>query len=156
MKFILALVIFGCILYFGWFLYEKTRKKLVFYNNFLQFCNLLETEIGFFQNNIEEILHKNNYKKEFSEVVENFSKSKNLLEWKNSQSVLTQTEAEEVELFFSKLGKLDSTSQTNEVKSYKKFLDSKIEDTKKVNLKNGKLTFNLSIMLGLLVFIIII
>ena len=73
MNFLIALIVFCCIFYIGWFFYQKTRKKLVFYNDFLQFCEVLETEIGFFQNKLKQIFDKKGYGKDFSLVLKNFS-----------------------------------------------------------------------------------
>lgn len=156
MKLIVALIFFCLILYFGWISYHKTRKKAVFYNDFLQFSEIMETEIGFFQNKIDSILKKGNYKKEFLELVEEFAKNKNLDNWKKEQNLLTDGEAEEIINFFNKLGKADSITQTKEIQNYKKLIEEKRKNIKDVQLKNAKLMFSLSIMLGLLVFVIII
>lgn len=156
MNLIIALLIFGCILYIGWFLYQKTQKKSVFYKDFLQFCELLETQIGFFQNNLEQVLQKERYKKEFSDLVQNFLKNKNLDDWALKQTLLSENEVLEIKNFFSKLGRVDSFTQTKEIDSFKQILKEKMKDIKEVQLKKGKLTFSLSVMLGILAFIIII
>jgi len=156
MNLFVGVAIFGCILYIGWFFHQKTRKKAIFYNDFLQFCEMLETEIGFFQNKLEQILEKNSYKKDFSAVLKNFSEKNNLEEWGAVQSVLSEDELKELKNFFSKLGRVDSITQTNEIRNFKKILQEKIENIKTVQLKKSKLIFSLSVMLGLLAFIIII
>jgi len=156
MNVIIGLVVFVCILYIGWFFYQKTRKKAIFYNNFLQFCELLETEIGFFQNKLQQILEKNSYGKDFSSALKNFAEKHNLEEWGASQNLLKENELQELKNFFNKLGRVDSSTQTNEIRNFKKILEEKIEDIKTIQMKKSKMTFSLSVMLGLLAFIIII
>jgi len=156
MNLFIAIAIFGCILYIGWFFYQKTRKKLIFYNDFLQFCEMLETEIGFFQNKLKQILDKNSYGKEFSAVLKNFAEKNNLDDWSASQNLLSENELKEIKNFFSKLGRVDSSTQTTEIRNFKKNLQDKNENIKTVQIKKSKMIFSLSVMLGLLAFIIII
>ncbi len=153
---IVGLVLFGCILYIGWNMYQNYRKRVLFYGDFLQFCEILETEVAFFQNKINEILQKNEYKSDFSGVLKDFAENKNLEAWAKEQKLLGTQEVDELKNFFAKLGRVDSTTQTKEIQNFKEVLRAKQDEVKKLQQKKGKLVLSLSIMLGLAVLIIIV
>ena len=157
MNLFVAILIFCVILFIGWYFYNKTQKKSHFYANFLQFCEFIKNEIGFFQNNLKEILSKKEYSSnEFNSLIEDFKKNENIDIWCKEQKILDANEIVQIKNFFAKLGRLDVQSQTNEIETFLKYLEEKINDIKTKHLKKAKLTFSLSVMLGLLAFIIII
>lgn len=157
MNLLVATLVFCAILFIGWYFYNKTQKKSIFYADFLQFCEFLKNEIGFFQNNLKEILSKKEYNSsEFNSLIEDFKNNENIEIWCKEQKILDSNEVAQIKNFFAKLGRLDVQSQTNEIETFLKYLEEKISDIKTKHLKKAKLTFSLSIMLGLFAFIIII
>ncbi len=69
---------------------------------------------------------------------------------------LTNDEKEEVDNFFSRLGRLNADGERKEIENFIAMLNEKIANLKSFGLKKSKLKFNLCIMLGVLLFIILV
>ena len=154
MGFFVSFCILMIICLFGWFLHKKTIKKLVFYTNFLQFAKNALTEIEYYQNKLPNIISKQNFSGEFSVVLQNYKNDN--LECLNSFSFLSSEEKNEVKNFFKKLGRTNVENERKDIGEFIKVINSKIDDIKLVGIKKSKLRFNLMIMFGLFVFIILI
>ncbi|MBR1925860.1 MAG: hypothetical protein IJ837_03285 [Clostridia bacterium] len=154
MKLFVVILISLFIILIGYLYFRKTHKKIQFYNDFLSFCEEIETEIGFFQNNIKNILDKQNYKSSFQELLNNF-KNKTLQKFLNEQNFLTQNEQTEIFLFFQKLGRANSETEIKEIQNYKEKLKNKINNLTNFEFKKSKLKFNLTICFSMFVFIIL-
>lgn len=135
-------------MFFGWSLFKRTLKKYVFYKNLKSFLELLQTEVGFFQNDVDAVLDKLNYSVDFQNLISNYKQNKNLDDWK--PKILSFNETEDIKIFFSKFGRVDVESQLSDVKAFLNVANQKLLDIKQEDLKKAKMSFLLSVMLGLL------
>lgn len=154
MKLIFVIFISLCIAGVGYIYFRKVHKKIAFYNDFLSFCDEIETEIGFFQNKINDIFKKQNYKSSFQGLLDSL-KNKTQQEFLKTQNFLTQNEQAEILLFFQKLGRANSETEIKEIQNYKEKLKQKINNLLNFEFKKSKLKFNLTICLSMFVFIIL-
>jgi len=154
MKLIFVIFISLCIAGVGYIYFRKVHKKTAFYNDFLSFCEEIETEIGFFQNKINAILEKQSYKSSFQGLLDSL-KTKTHQEFLKTQSFLTQNEQTEILLFFQKLGRANSETEIKEIQNHKEKLKQKINNLLNFEFKKSKLKFNLTICLSVFVFIIL-
>ena len=155
MRIFLAFCVLLCVCTFGLFLHKKTLKKLVFYTNFLHFCENAQTEINYFHKKLYEIIDNKSGSEDFLNVLNGFknNETKNVL---NQISYLSNDEKSELEKFFMVLGRKDVESEKKQIEQEIFFLNEKIKELKSFGLKKSKLKFNLCISFGVLLFIILI
>ncbi|MBQ8761979.1 MAG: stage III sporulation protein AB [Clostridia bacterium] len=160
MTFILGLILFGCSMFIGFKIYTNIKKREKFFDDFNSFCTILQAEIGFFKNKLEQIYSKNDYGNEFNSLLEcakeNLNNEKAINEWCDNQKYLNEEDKTQIITFFKRLGKVDAISQKGEIIEYSNLLKNKINIIKTENTKKAKSVLSLSVMLGLALFIIVI
>ena len=160
MTFILGLILFGCSMFIGFKIYTNIKKREKFFDDFNSFCTILQSEIGFFKNKLEQIYSKNDYGNEFNSLLEcakeNLNNEKAINEWCDNQKYLNKEDKTQIITFFKRLGKVDAISQKGEIIEYSNLLKNKINIIKTENTKKAKSVLSLSVMLGLALFIIVI
>jgi len=130
----------------------KYIKRKNFFSALLDFCDNLEANINFLQNGLKQILesYSNSHNAEINNLVSimkdelKYNNKITLETWQNPTTILKPNEREQIVSFFSKLGMTDCETQVNTIKKF----------TKEFEMK-GKLYVNLSIMLGVAVFIVL-
>ncbi len=157
---LIGFVLFGCITFIGMNIYNSYKTRKIFYDDFILFLQNLDAEIGFFQNKLNQIFDAKIYHKDFQNLIISAQKSiysleNNLNDWFKNQSIINDEQFFHIKEFFLKLGRLDVTTQKKEIENLKNYLEECILIVKDELNKKGKLSFNLSIMLGLAVFILV-
>lgn len=121
----------------------KFTIKREFYEDFNLFINTLESEINFTQNSIDY-------------VVKNFPNNRLFIKKFNSKKINILSNNEQViyNNFFSSLGKVDIFTQKQSLLEIKKYVNEYYEISKKTEIEKNSLYFKLSILLGILTFIL--
>ena len=140
------------ICFIGFMTYRKTIKKIKFYKDFCFFCQTLQTHIVFFQNKIKDIILAQDFNGDFNEVLKGVLE--NNYQSLDNISYLKEDEKQEILLFFKKLGRANVETEKMEIQNFQKKKEEDLTTLKSIGLKNGKLKFSLTIMLGFFVFII--
>ena len=123
----------------------KFTIKREFYEDFNLFINTLESEINFTQNSIDY-------------VVKNFPNNRLFIKKFTSKKINILSNNEQViyNNFFSSLGKVDIFTQKQSLLEIKKYVNEYYEISKKTEIEKNSLYFKLSILLGILTFILFI
>lgn len=134
----------------GKILAQKFTDRRIFWEDFLLFINLLESEVNFSQKELSYIIKKLP-NRQFLHYLE--LKLQNKTE---NSKFLSTVEVAVCEKFFSTLGKIDKFSQKDALLETKNYVKNFYEDSKKIEKQNATLYFKLGILLGILVFILFI
>jgi len=141
----------------------KYIKRKNFFNALLDFCDNLEANINFLQNGLKQILesYSNSHNTELNNLVSimkdelNLNNKITLENWQNPTTYLKPNEREQIVSFFNKLGMTDCETQVNTIKKFRAIISMKAKNCTKDYEMKGKLYVNLSIMLGVAIFIIL-
>jgi predicted amino acid-binding ACT domain protein len=129
----------------GKILAYKFTVKREFYEDFNLFINMLESEINFTQNSIDYVIKKFPNNRLFINKI-----------FSNKISILSNNEQVVYNNFFSILGKVDILTQKQSLTEIKNYVKDYYESAKKIEIEKNSLYFKLSILLGILTFIIFI
>ena len=145
----------------GYKKFLSLKRKKQFFEEFLHFLNTLNTQIGFFQNKLEEVFEKHNYSTEFCIFLKQCktfiltANKKEFLLFLSSESFFDSSEHKFVVDFFECFGKLDVGSQCDAISKFSFFIKNKLQNENEHFKRKGKLTLSLSALLGIFVFIVI-
>lgn len=137
----------------------KTAKQ--FYEDFSNFLNVTEPKICFFQNKTDELFVSSGYKTEFAFLIDSYKHSllndnSDVFEnWFKTQDFLNRDDAFVIKKFLENFGRVDAEQQVKSIQNLKQFVLGKIDSENNRLKTSGKLCLNLSAMLGLVVFILI-
>ncbi|MBQ7977290.1 MAG: stage III sporulation protein AB [Clostridia bacterium] len=140
---------------------DNYRKKLKFIQDFQGLLDYLENNILFMQDDLRKLLEdkKKNVHKDFSnflsQFIQNLENCKHFLqEWKETQKIISQENAELIVNFMTGLGRNDSATQLQAINQTKEILQNQIKKVQNEQ-KKGLLSSKLGIMGGLALFIIV-
>lgn len=155
MKIFLILVICISIFYLGVCFSKYYKKKLVFFNNLLNFCEILESQIQFKKITINQIIveNLNSFDFEFKQFLNEYYLKNN---YNYSCMFLNSNENLIVKKFFKSLGKFDVKGEINNLKNQQNLLKIKQAEINDKNNKIGVLGTKLGSLCAILVFIILI
>ena len=161
-KFFLGLAIIAFTTYCGYLFSKKHRKKKVFFQQFYLFNERFLNEITYYRRPLTEIILSDKYAAEFSLLLNSFLQSikENQAIWLQylhslDFNFLTQEEKNEVENYFSCLGKGDVISQKNYFSSIQEKLKNKSGALEIKVKKIADLYVKLGFLCGLLILILI-
>lgn len=165
-KYALMLVLLGCFGYVGIEISKTYIKKQEFYENLLNFCNLLLAEIGFLKNDLISICKRQETSvgTEFNKVLVSFSNkliSNNETSEKDFNNLithlfLTKNEIYYLKEFFNSLGKTGVDAQINLINYYISIFNQNLISAKENNQKFNPLFKKMGWIVGLLVCIVLI
>lgn len=145
-------------------IYYKQRQML--FENLCEFCNYVQTEIGFLKTDITAVADKfcNCSSKDFSKILELYittlKKSQNFyddfLDNLSKLSILKNSEKEKICSFFDGLGKSGQQEQIAQIENFKNDFMLELVNTKDDNKKYGAVSLKLGLLLSLAVFIVFI
>lgn len=155
MKIFLILVICISIFYLGVCFSKYYKKKLIFFNNLLNFCEILESQIQFKKITINQIIveNLNSFDFEFKQFLNEYYLKNN---YNYSCMFLNSNENLIVKKFFKSLGKFDVKGEINNLKNQQNLLKIKQAEINDKNNKIGVLGTKLGSLCAILVFIILI
>ena len=144
--------------------YYKQRQR--FFENVCEFCNFLQTEIGFLKTDITSLMTKysNCSSKDFSKVlqlyIDSLKKAQNFhedfIDNLSKLNLLKTNEREKICSFFDSLGKSSQDEQLAQIENFKNEFASQLKNASEDNKKYGTSSLKLGILLSLAIFIIFI
>jgi len=154
MNIVLSLVVIVGCSYIGYGVgrYFKTREKI--WNDFVNFCEFCDVQIGFFQNKLQSIMDKfvetnstqKETKKMFKKIGTDLQNAKNL---KIESIFLNDDEKGQLNDFFNALGKSSADNQKNLIGHHKSIFSKYQKDCTESVKKNAPLATKLGFFLGL-------
>lgn len=147
MKVVLYVFIISFTTYLGYLYNKKYENRFIFYKNYYDFIVKFSNNISFSNEKLKDFLQKNSS-----------SFTDNLLRIKESSvetrfSYLNDIENADFKEFVNNLGKADSDSQINFLKSKEKEVFEKMNETKKENEKYKNLFVKIGFLIGLVIVI---
>lgn len=164
-KYALMVLVLGCFGYIGMGIGKYYFKKQVFYENLIDFCNLLLSEISFLKSDLISVCKRVslNTNTEFSNVL--IAYVSKLTDEKSEDDVfnkyldklfLTKNEVYYLKGFFNSLGKTGINEQIDLVNYYLNVFNQHLKDSTKNNEKYAPLFKKMGWIVGLLVCIVLI
>ena len=165
-KIILLCILCSLIIFIAYKISVYYKQRQMFFENLCEFCNYMQTEIGFLKTDISESINKFNncFSKDFSKVLQLY-----LTTLRNSQNfyddftdslsklnLLKTNEKEKIYSFFNNLGKSSQQEQIAQIENFKNDFISELSCTKDDNKKYGAVSLKLGMLLSLAIFIIFI
>ncbi len=154
MKVFLLLSVAGLITYIGWAFSHYYKKRALFFEDLIQFCNVFENDLKFSRNTIANVVKQNIklFHKPFADTLENYFTKQmpvNSMLLKEHENVLLNQ-------FFGSLGKSDEEGEVRNLNNYKiEFVRIK-EKTSSDNIRFGSLSLKMGAIVGALVFVVFI
>ena len=151
-KYILYSIVIPVSVLIGKILLIKTIDRRVFFTDFSIFIKKIETEINFTFGSIKDSIKildkKSNFYKLF---IKTFFKKESCHVY-----FLTKNETSFFKSFCLNLGKTDRITQIKFIEQAKKEVDLFLAEAIKIEKRNVKLYFKLSVLIGILIYILII
>lgn len=152
MKFSLLLIVFSCVVYFGYQIKEKLKSKKIFYEELIAFCEDYKREIGFLKCELKSIVDRCTKNDGLiNEVLIGFIENKEC-----KIDFLKEEEVAEIKSFLLSLGKQDIDGEINNVDFYEGKFKTKLGEHVQRFDKFGGFSIKMSALLGLLICVILI
>lgn len=155
MKIIIILICGGCVVLLGNNYSKYYKKRVLFYYELNQFCQVLENDIKFNQNSINLIIDNalKQFKSELNISLQHYFKNA-----KEFQKInfLSEKENETLLQFYESLGKRDVEGELGNIKNYQIDFNLQKENCESDYKKMGLLGNKLGMLSALLIFIIFI
>lgn len=148
-KIITSSVIVLCFIYAGVNLKRNYNVKNIFYENLIDFCEVLKTNINFLTKPVKQIIAENlcRYSKDFVGFLNSYLNNKTE---EFNLTYFSEYELNQIKIFFSTLGKSGVEGEISNIESNKTIFENLLNSTKEENKKFGELCLKLSICLGLM------
>lgn len=147
MRVLLYILIISLTTYLGYLYNKKYENRYVFYKNYNDFLVKFSNSISFSNEKMKIFLEKNSSK--FYDDILKFKEDKKELKY----SYLNEIENKDFNDFLLNLGKGDSDSQLNFLKSKEKEVFDKMNESKTENEKYKNLFVKLGFLFGLIIVI---
>lgn len=164
MKLFVSLLVLVSCFSVGMLVKRSLHQRMKFYQELLQFLEILKVDISFFQTTMIENMEK--YKSQFSGrlsgVIASFGEylRDNKLEKNINESLRLDFLCAEEKIFvcniFSFLGSSDALTQCEMIENYKKVTENYVKKYKESFDKHGNLSLKLALSFGLFLIILII
>ncbi len=141
---------------------KKYYKRKRFYGDLLSFCNNLKLNINFFQKDLLSIFEDAKFTDPNLIALLDITKKTlrengciDLKDWEKECNLLSVLEKNQIKCFFEKFGRVDCSTEFENIKKFEEYINHKIDMCSKEYTSKGKLYFSLSIMGGIATFIIL-
>lgn len=134
---------------------EKKRFKKVVYNDLVNLCITLKSDLGYLNITVDKIISKmpNSLKEIVKLSPQNFIEGQKI---KILDKRFSADEQEEIALFFDKLGVLDSKNLIKFIEHYEVKFKNRLSSAESVYKKNSTFCVKIGALLGALIFVIVI
>ena len=165
-KILLLCILCSLIIFIAYKISAYYKQRQMLFENLCEFCNYMQTEIGFLKTDITASIDKFNNcsSKDFSKVLKLYlttlKQSQNFyddfMESLSKLNILKTNEKEKICSFFDSLGKSSQQEQIAQIENFKNDFMTELSNTKDDNKKYGAVSLKLGMLLSLAVFIIFI
>ena len=152
MNIVLGLIILFVCIGVGYVSAKRYTIRKEFYCDFYEFNKVLKNEISFSQKTIEDIISKNRKDSEFYKCINAYYTSEKI---DYEEIRLDETEKEFFISYFNSIGKSDRETQIKFLDSVSDEIKHKFDLTRDEEKQYKSLYFKMSILCGLLLFVIV-
>lgn len=163
MNFVIGLALLLLASLFGIGIANGYKRRLKFLCDMDSFLLFLQGNCAFLQDSFRKVLtsQKSVYGIDFNQFLSDLEtnldkRDKYLSEWQSTQKIISKDEAKFIAEVLLNFGKLDSSSQIEELKNAKRNWNEKIQSARVLTNSKGTMATKLGIILGIGLFIIVV
>lgn len=153
---IIALCCLGAGVTVGKMCAAKYKERYLFYKSLCNFKNDLYSEVCFFRNSLNALFQKTYISEAFNKFLRLCLNEQSKKNCTDVLCFLTESEKNDVNLFFNKIGKSDQETQVNLCENFGKRFENAAIDAQAEYKKYGTLYKKTGLIIGIAAFIIIV
>lgn len=135
---------------------SKYKERYLFYKSLCNFKNDLYSEVCFFRNSLTDLLKKTYISEAFNKFLQLHLNEENKNNSVDNLLFLSESEKNDVNLFFDKIGKSDQETQVKLCENFGKRFENAAEVAQSEYKKYGTLYKKTGLIIGIAAFVIIV
>ena len=152
MKIFLLIIVLCCVAYIGWQIKTSLKKKKVFYEDLVNFCEDYKREVTFLKCGLDTIIDKcTKHDSAINKVLTQYLKNGTC-----EINDLRHEDVNDIKVFLAGLGKQDVDGEVNNIEFHKSKFVAKLHEHEKIYDKYGSFSVKMSALVGVLICIILI